>query len=754
MALAASILGVASSLIVKEGPEIAMQVGADGGDFTTTEVNHPTTFNYGNVGGWIGDELQNTSEALPNATQCQYFRNVQNHGQTLFGEETIEGLSDMDWALESIDKFHFDKTNVNLYADPASSARFTLCYDVMIFTELKRIAAAAETSFVVPALTFGDSLEAVFSVTAEHASLITPNGLVSSVSQSWHVENVVEYYTSGGSPVSRQVYYQDFTFTFKKGAVTKVPEIGTISYGSFSSPEDKYPYLEYDQGYVQDGFRMYIPSNVSSKVVSLPYEVTFLDYQGGEICLGHSAYGETYGIAEHAEYLKDITLEIYSNKKTRTVTFQAMTENEYILWRDYNSHYDNKFAYLSRGRYEDEVGGEGSLVRAYHVPFKEYEITESSWITVKSISFYSLLGGSSVAQAFIPDDFSSRKITIPNEMIRYEFYADKAIARSYVEFVGKNISNETVSNVKFTDWQWARWILGILSLGVSEAHLAIATGLANAISNGTHNIQRLYFNAYDSLTNQRIENIFKMDFKYQIGRKQVNIDSNGGLIKSAKPYDDLDYYYACVEKKDSDRYQAENVNIGFFMFDFEGAVSDGFVSVEDDPVEVDGIKYDYFYQNVYETKNYSDYMCWWDPLSIWYEVPDGKTVRSTNTTDGTYAVLDPNGQYVVLDMDGNKVDQTFEDWLSNVQTNNINHGIDDGEKNNTGINLDGFTGWRDQIGQTIDKWKVVIGIALGILGAVLLIFLVIKIFGSFGGGSKTVVKIQGQPSGKSRRRKK
>lgn len=745
---------VATSVLVTR-PVAPIMTSAEDNPFRQTEMVIGSSYNFGSI-GWADEAhtLKETSEFYPDAKQYQLFRNVLGHGEYVFGAKAMEAFEEDDMG-DVANSFHLDKTNINLYA--SSTADFTVPYDMLMISELKRLAESFGSTISVPALMIEDEIAAMFTATESKVYLVTPNEKFSGVGQTWHVESVVNYVTSGGSVSTRQVYYTDVRFTFHSSEAGHISEITTLSYGDYETEQDSTYTYDFNEGYIPGGIRIYIPTTVW-KCVCLPYEITYFQYESGEFNLGHSAYGERYGTAFHRQYLKDITLTIIANGVNTRVTLSAMTSADYHRWQesdpenleeyDYYGMY-NKFAYLSRPRNDDEVGGEGSLVRAYYVPFKQYEISRSSRIKVRSMTFYTRDNGLS-NEAFIPDAHTAETYEIPNDLIQFNYYAEKATARCYTNMVGINISNEKVVEAHFSPWEWWRWVAGILTGGVSEGYIAASEAIANGIVNDKYNAQRFYFNVFD-MEDQLIPNVFKLDFAYQKGRREVNVDSNGVYINQAKKWDDLDTYYAVAELTDSEINR--DLKISGVMFNVTSK-QNGFVSVEDDPHEIAGKKYQYYYQNVYETEKYSDFMCWWDPLSIWYTTEGTKqTIRATTTKDGTYVVQDAFGDYVVMDLEtGEPTGQDFEEWINTVETNNTNEGIADGEKNNTGINLDGFTDWWNQVVDAMDQWKVVIGIALGAVGIVLIVLLLAKLFGSAGG--TTVVKIEGPSSGKAGKRPK
>lgn len=237
-----------------------------------------------------------------------------------------------------------------------------------------------------------------------------------------------------------------------------------------------------------------------------------------------------------------------------------------------------------------------------------------------------------------------------------------------------------------------------------------------------------------------------------MGRKNVNVTGDNEILVSAEPYIDLDYYYEKCEvgtAQDQKKFPFHNATVE----------TNGFVSVEDDPAKIDGIEYSYYYQNIYETRNYSNFMCWWEPLSIWYTTTGGKTSRATAASDGSYAVEDPNGNMVVMTLDepGKVQDISIQEWLQSVKTNGTNSGIEDGERNDVDKGIDSITNgiadWFGSIGSTFDQWKTALGIALGVAGGAVVIFLLFKFFS---GGNKTVIHVEGtaaKPKKGKRKRK-
>ncbi len=751
LALAAAAMSMSSGLVVSQPtmPIVAFADSSSAPQTSTVAINYGTSYNYGSIGTWReGVALPETATALPGAAEYTLFRNVQAAGGDFLGPEIAESITEDHPSLTTMmESIHMDVTNVNLYS--AEQAKFAIGYDMTMFSTLTSIAAATEKKITMPALMLGMEIVAAFEISASGVNMITPNELVISVSQSYSVHNFVQYYTSGGSPVMSQVYNTDILFTLKPGKALKVAEIFTPSYSSFKTEQSSEYTYDYDVGYVEDAFFMYVPASHSQNVFSLPYEITYFDYAEGHFGLGHSAYGERYGSSRQRMAMKEMRLNVYSDGAYHDTTLTAMNQFQYTQWRDHNSQSPNAFAYLSRALRDNEVGGEGSLIKAYYFPAKEYDITQTSAIKVKSLTFYE----KNDSLAYAPEDPVEHKFDIPqstaaNPVMMFNYFTEEATAHCTYEFKGINISNEKAASISATPWAWWRWVCGALTFGMSEGYLALSNAIAEAIYNGQHNIQRFYFNMYDA-ENHKIPNVFKIDFRYQQGRKEVNKDSNGFMTSAAKPYDDLEQNYARADVTTSRSKVTINGAIDVDM------AKNGFVSIEDEPQTLEGIDYSYYYQNVYETKNYSNFMCWWEPLSIWYKTPtSGETVRAVTTKDGSYAVENEDGSFTIYYVDEPGVPHTeidFYDWLSQTETDGMNHGIEDGEPSDTGKVWDNLTNlvpnWWDGLG---NEWKATIGIALGAVAAAILVFILFRFFG----GGRTVVKVSGGGGSKYRRRRR
>ena len=745
LALLAASLLVSSGLVSSQAP---LATFAAEQTATETTLNYATVTNYGSVGEWkTGTALPETSDALEDAAEYHLFRNVISSGAGFLGESIAEAIEDSPSLVATLDKIHLDKSNVNLYAGNVNLS-FSIGYDMMLFTALTEIAAETNKIFVVPALIMDDTIVAAFRINATEAKIITPNEAVTAVSQSYCVYQAVDYYTSGGSPVSHYVYQNDVLFTFKKGAFTNVREICTPSYGNYVTEQSNEYTYEYALGYVEDGLDLRIPHHISEVAFSLPYEITYFDYGNGYFGVGHSAYGEVYGSARQRMAVKDIRLTVYSQGQYNDVHLTGMDAGQYSTWVNYDEKFANRFVYLSRPRLDDEVGGEGSLVKAYYVPLIQYDITVSSYITVKEITFYDKEG----SEAYVPSTVTEHHFQIPGTAIRFEYYADQATARCYYEFEGINISDESVSQISFGWDSWWRWIARVANPLLADAVFWLGEQAANYYANKGLNCQRLYFNMYSS-DNKLIQNAFKIDFHYQQGRKEVNRESDGSLVSKAKPYDDLDPLYAEAEVKmvNSTWYHP----MGGVSVDYK---TNGFATCEEEPHKINGREYSYYYQNIYNTDTFSDFMCWWEPLSIWYTVPaTGETVRATTASDGTFAVKNGDGDYVVMSLDepGKVLDIDFDDWVNGVTGNGTNYGIEDGEKNATDQTVDGIVSF---FKDGFYAYRTVLGIALGVVGIAFIAYLVLKYFGFMGmggrGGSSTVVNVNGAAEKPKRKRKK
>ena len=718
------LLGVFTSSSMK----VAKAAESDTG-YSSTDVRYGGFINFGNSIQWHNnDALEKTEDVLPFASSTAFFQDVQILGREVFNQEAINTLT-VNNADHYLDSIWYGKSNLNYYSGEYDH-QISFSYNCSLFSLLTSISYSLNESFKIPALVLDGEIFAYFHVTNSGVKLLTLDNYVVSVTQSYRDTS---YYVGSEKRYSLD---NDISFMLKSGSFRRIKEVSVLSYGSFDTEQDSVYIYEYKNGYKVCGLTSYLSPRSSHNFnywnvnhYFLPYEITYFDLDGGDLGLGHSIYGERYGVSLQHQYLAQFSFILGGNVDNMQ-TFQMMTYNDSVFYNRTDVTEEgkapalaNKYLRLGRGRKSDElVAGEGSLVYAYHTPYVNHGITHTTTISIVSMWFYE-----STSESFMPNHIPS-DIT-SNDYIKYDslllgskdgihfkYYADKVQGKTYFDMYELNISNQATVAYHGNWWSYVFSGLALGFVGIGTYYLY--NTLSTWESSQNFNIQRFYFNLYGN-DNQVLPNISKIEFKYQEGHREVIKEEKPDGTLSVGYYKDLPIKVMRIEAGES-----SSVTETQFWSSKETQI-DAFIDISESPERLGDIDYCYYYQNVYETQNFSDFICYYSLLSCWYTTYEGQTERLTTDPNGYYLTTDENGDYIVASIEHPEgVDVNVEDFLEAETTGSI-HNYEDGEHSDWHVNPPSFFSFINS-----DLGKIIAGIlsSVGlILFGIICIWLILKL---------------------------
>lgn len=716
---------------------------------------------------------------ITNYNKVNLFRNCEFHGEELIGEAYYSSLSENGIYYSS--GLSWFSHNINLYSkNENSSYKIAIPFNTDFFNYLSYISIDLQTSFYIPAIKIDNDLVGRFYVNGSSIKLVTFGSNYLSVSESYCILSDYEYQTV--------IYFNLEIQTSYKKNISHISSLDkgfyASDYGSVITDHDGFYNFDYKKGYVPHDSRYNFPFFYDANCMVSPYDITYLDLSGGDgdFSLGNSIYGEVYGASRQVLRLVGITFAVNYKGISEELDGEGLLQLNNMDESDYHNFVDNEnfevpvneFVYLSRGRYEDEVGGEGSLINAFYIPNPDLSHIDDSMISVYSMTFINA-GRTSWVSAYDPRErltgqgvsYSTETYYFPYNIssldkcrgISFAYHGEDALGYCSQRTVGINCSNEHVSTYHSSGLTYFLANIFIPFFGTLVVY-ASDTIISGNISEGK-NIQRILFNVYDS-RNQIIKNIHKIQFCYQKGNREPLVDEKSSNIYNLKPYSDLTKHI--VETESSESLLSVNSNVWRTVSTQEN----GFMALDEgEHYRVGEYDYRYFYQNIYDTKTRSNFMCYWSLLSVWYVKPAGTTERLTTSVDGYYLKWDDEKQdWVVVSIDNPDVDSgiTIEEYL-NGDTYGSNEGFEPPEDNDFDKKMKNlFNGFEDFL-ENFGKWFLILNavvLGIGLIGGVA--YLIIRFGGFLGlGGSKstTTINLNGansvkksKPKKKKRNRKK
>lgn len=641
--------------------------------------------------------------------------------------------SDYHFFPGRLDDVYYSQSNVNIFKRNSSHYKLAVGFNehtLLFLRDLARLTGG--TNFYLPALYINDKLVMGFDVTSSRITAKFDNNLLAS-------KNINQYYDlvfhDENNYWNMGVTY--FDFTLKTNLMDKITSITQIAAAKWITEQDTDYFYDFDLGYTLDSwglhFGLYKDKSVYNNV-SLPYDITYLDLFNGDINLGNSIDLIHYGTQYQNWYLSSLTVNVFTGYDSHgkpiyeDATFKKMSEEDYSKVLMSNSYteeekrtlLENQFTYSSRLPKDDEIAyGSGGLIRSYGIPYLNNKIYGNSYFKVTSICFQNELEADVGDEGVLELRFDLTDI----EAFKYRYFVDQVISVGKFEMTGVNLSDTAVFD------RYYHWSVYVFSLGV----FALGEFFEEQARNRNLNIQRLYFNCLDS-QNKKISNVYKIQFKYQEGVQVVNKTVNNDGTINLHYYDEIDPKTMEIENSS-----------GFVWEDFlvggSTTMEDGFVIAENGGDNINGINYQYYYQNVYHTadvdgyKAYEDFIHYWSLLSFWYKTSEGTTQRVTTNDNGLYLNIMDDGSQIVMDLNtGEESDVSVEDFLTQ-ETNGVVHDYEDGERNDVDQFWDNVTNqindFFGSIGDFFNQAGVIIlsilGGVLGIGAIVLLIWFTVKI---------------------------
>lgn len=701
---------------------------------------------------YLGDEM----EHIDDDHHVEVFtRNGISKGSEFINHELLEFADEnhakYSYVMENLDNLMLSQSNTNIFIKPDSVIDLAIPYSNHTLSYLRSLSSITNKNFSVPAIIIDNIAIARFDVNPNRIKLVFDNGILN--------DNIIEqFYETNGNGINDRVGYgyTYFDFTLKPNVYKKIKSIIVLHFtdtywsgvelsrnvytNNNSVYSVKNDCIKAIGGSFED-FKIGFNNKYYDSLTSSPFDVAYFDYQNGELVFGNDVNHVPYGSFEQFNYLIYLKLRIYVDKDGdgiscyEDVEFTKMTKSEYddiycdgtLSDEEKASLLKNKFTYLSRLPREDEiVTGSGGLIYSYYFPYKD-TITDNSKITILSMEFTdftSFYEGSDEYYLTYICDFEEN-----TSAFEFKYMVEEVVGIGSYEMIGVNLSDTKVYEQNYSTMTH---ILGNILIPGSTLILTWLFNDSPLSVNAHNNIQRLYFNCF-SLDNKKLDKIIKIQFKYQQGRKDVIHDTkeDGTIDICFDP--NLKIFDKTLEAKD----ESESIKISSIPGDKDGEIieqQNGFYSCEENPHLVNGKTYLYFYQNVYNTDDYHDFINYWSILSYWYLTSAGTTERIITDKDGYYLTT-YEGEEIVMDIDNNEpADISVDDFLKG-ETNGTVYDYEDGELSDTGQfwedlenNITNFfNGVGDFFKQAGEIFLLVLGIVLGL--------------GLVGGTSYLVIKI-------------
>ncbi len=744
--LGLSFVAIVGGLVPHINRDFSMVSAESESEYTSTTVNWGGSPSYGGPYSWeyISPTYSHVNYYSYNSnnpyTRIELLKEHDMYGKEIFGQyyddfedaskETYSGSGNYYYANQLMDSVHVYNSNINLLLEENRSINFVISYQNGLFASLKNLYSVTNQAFTIPCLWFDTEPFALLKVDSTGINLLTLDRFVLNVSLSVSENTFID---AGNNRHNIGYVYFDLTFKY----LSDKQIINEIHYLSNDTSDWSYHPSLYFDGTNANYF--------------LPYQVSYFDYQRGEIGLGHSIYGDVYGTGSPSKILTSILFE-NDSYGVSTYYWTLMTSSDYNTYIDTSTEFFEtpgqilgKFAYAPRPLSDNETGGSGGLVWQPYCWYLNYDITRSSQIKIKSLTF-ATPGEHSL---FVDDASDLKTYNLSDELFVFNYFCDKAIGHCSTEMYEMNI--DTGGNKRQSNPFWNA-VANILLPGVGALANYISNSVYEANANRGLNIQRLYFNIKDSY-NQLIPNVTKIQFKYQMGKKDIIKDvNNDGTLEIGK-YSDLPVSHMEANIQDV---TTETISSTFYNTSHE---TNGFISIEDDPqvlVSDTGISnsYSYYYQNVYQTKDYQpdanhkayfNHICYFSMMSIWYETYEGQTIRLTTDKDGYYLTTDNHGREIVMNINDsdNPSGMTVSEFLSLDNEDNTDYNYSNGSETTGDKNIDAWEDFWGDVGDALaglftqsDFFKIILIIA-GCVGGIILIIFAIRFFRFlFGNGNK------------------
>lgn len=711
------------------------------------------------------------------------FRDIKSFGSDIFSSDSFSGCSSLP-----LDRIFSSESYLNMYVDDNYSATIGFSFNEDLFTYLKNISSVSGVTYNIDAITLDNDVLAYFEVTSSTVNVVYPTHSVTSLKQTKRSEtydgNTYNYFdlvftflagsvghitkvtTLGYSTLIRTSQeYANFTYSFDKGYIPievvddddddihyLIPDCLTVYYGGYCFSNENYT-----QSYQ---YQFILPYDVT--YMHAEEEYSYLEdqtFSSVKFSIGNSIYGERYGVNALHKHLANMGISSWNNTNENGEIFNSLSVFAPSTYGTYTQEPENLEDQMTRqasliNRFfmaswlidDSEVAdniGSGSLVWKYLIPYYTMDSSKSQSLKIDYLTFFenknfsnnngiqwtkNQLGYTEYSVAGL-----TKYVFSSTNRPKFQYFADKVTAKTSVEMFETNISGTAIVHNQ-TNATFFTILVGILTgIPVFALDTFLGIKIGNVIADywQSHGLngQRFYFNFY-STENQVISNVKKIEFKYQMGYQNVNKkeNSDGTFV--------VDYYHndllnhpiqtAKEEVGSSSTFPVQN------FFHTQEIQTNGFVSIEEDPQTLIGndgqkIDYNYYYQNVYHSDDYRDFINYFSLLTCWYETNEGDCIRATTSIDGYYLAVDETGKEVVMNIDNpdEPSDMSVNEFLENDKSNQSTHNYDDGEESFLDVVGDTLiSSWADFWSQFGDMFSSTTSKILGIISIIALVVIV------------------------------
>lgn len=657
-------------------------------------------------------------DEFESASQYTAYRDVIYEGEEVLGEYISNlWIENNAGHLGYVDpSLVITESNTNIYIESGDYATLSLSFTCELSDYLYRVANTIGYDFMMPLFWF-DNVPAIF-------IKIQKNNSWSSIYSNNDIIEAAISYANGRESLSTNEHNIDalpeicVLLKIKPSTLTRISSIRSLTWNCAAllggsnykiTDNNVYEKTKYLISPYCESQQLHIKAIHNAKI--LPAEVKYFDVETGSLTLGHSLTHERYGVADYTWFLNSVTFEIYQNGSYQEYTYSLNTESEYDDFLNTNIVKPYTFYYGPRLPYENEAGaiGSGGLIYGYQMQAGEIvNPSHSSVINIKSLNFYKTTDEDNKFEFYSEiANPVTKAVSLNNKEITFNWYADKATALIHVDMLERNESNlhETTYSATPTTYVAAE----VLLPGLGAFFSWLAGSIASNVSSSGKNIQRFYFNFYEKLGLEQIpiDKVMKLQFKYQLGnypRETIQYNwiddrdhSKGYRSVSLHQVDGVPVEHVTVAVRNNHKETTihtidEQMNsLGYI----ESHEVDGFIDARSSNITINDIEFGYFYQHIYHTDDYRDWMCYFSPLSIWYETTAGTTVRGTTDNDGYYLTYDADGNEIVMNIEDPEApsDMTVEEFLDREKEDVTVIDYEDPEENNT-----------DQIITNIENW--------------------------------------------------
>lgn len=708
-----------------------------------------------------------------NATLHTAYRDVVYEGEEVLGDVIADYYyeSQPSYGYRYLsDGLVYTRSNTNIYINPSFESEIAFSFNSEVANYLCSVTKSIEKEMMVPFLYFDDIPVAYMRTTlsANKQSAWSTILFLNDV-----IDNAICYAATSDNPAAEEttgVYSlpEDYLLIkIKANTLSRISEVLSLTWNPAYdkggtdykiTSNTRFDITKYLISPVLESQQLHIKCVDNSRI--LVSEIENYDINNGTITLGHSITHERYGVSQQTWFLSSILLSVYNQGHTNFVQYDLNNESEYEDYFNTGTIKPYKFYWGPRYPFDNEVvqnrsevdgklvftgnsQGTGGLIYGYRLQAGEaVRPSHSSIIKVLGLSFYQTDDSENrfEYEQNISNRISSVFMTV-NDEITFNYYANQCTALIHVDMYERNESDLLTTRYTATT---TTWVVGnVLLPGLGALAIWGATKIASGQASRHTNIQRFYFNFFDRVSARDIplENVTKLEFKYQLGnypRQSIEYNyidasdpSKGYTGITLHQVPNVPIQRMTVEKQYGSSF---STNHTFMDIGAIGTheVNDCFVDASYDLQIINNVRYTYFFQHIYNTEDNNDWMCYFSPLSIWYETIGGQTVRGTTDNDGYYLTTDAEGVEIVMNVDDpeNPSEMTVDEFLERENEDVTVIEYEDPEENTYDQGITAVQNWWNSVvdwfkntGSTIFKVLAIIAI---VIIAVILLILIIK----------------------------